>query len=163
MLRLYGAACIHASHMHEVSSEACEGAAGTYDLAAADASPASSVVRVIVSDGHGRVRPARSEPARIQYPFPPPATHRSCLPLRVSQDRVHRRRAHQRDRHRPLRHADCGAGSVIGSTWRLRASERRCSPCLPQRALASPCGQPRRLNRPAVARAIWRQHAWLEP
>ena len=142
-----------------VSAEPCVGAAGTYDPAADDAPPASSVARVIVSDGRGRVQPTRSEPARIRYPLPPPAAHRSCLPRRVSQDRIHRRRAHQRDRQRPLRHAGYGADPVLGSRWRLRASERRCSPCLPQRAPASPYGQPRRRNRPAVARAIWRPPA----
>ena len=153
LLAIMRRACMRRLH------EPCEGAAGTYDLAADGAPPASSVASVIVSDAHGRVQPARSEPARIHYPFPPPATHRSCLPLRVSQDRIHRRRAHLRDRHRLLRHAGCGAEGVLRSTWRLRASERRCSPCLPQRAPASPYGQPRRRNRPAVARAIWRPPA----
>ena len=103
-----------------VSAEACEAAARTYDLAAADASPASSVARVIVLDGCGRVQPARSEPARILYLLSPPASQRSYLLLRISQARIHRRRGHRRDREPPLCLPGCGPEAVLGSTLRPR-------------------------------------------
>ena len=38
-------------------------------------------------DGRSRARLARSQPARIHCPFPPPTTQRSCLLQRASQDR----------------------------------------------------------------------------
>ena len=40
-----------------------------------------------MSDGRSRARPARIEPVSILYPFSPPASQRSCLLQRVSQDR----------------------------------------------------------------------------
>ena len=91
-----------------------------------------------MSDGRSRARPARIEPVSILYPFSPPASQRSCLLQRVSQDRIHRRRAHRCDRHYALRHPGCGADAVLGSTRRPRASAWRCSPCLPHRAPSCP-------------------------
>ena len=40
-----------------------------------------------MSDGRSRARPAHIEPVIIHYPFSPPASQRSCLLQRVSQDR----------------------------------------------------------------------------
>ena len=115
-----------------------------------------------MSDGRSRARPARSELARIQYPFPPPASNHSCLPRCVLQDRMHRRRSHRRGRHRPLRQPGYGPDGVLGSSRRPRASAWRRSPCMPQRAPASPYGQPRRGDRAAVARASWRRRVWQD-
>ena len=58
--------------------EPCVGAAGTYDLAADDAPPASSVARVIVSDGRDRVIETCPQRART-HPLPITAARYSPL------------------------------------------------------------------------------------
>ena len=115
LLHLRGAACTAASPTHGLHLRACEGPAGTDDLAARDASLALSVARVILSHRRGRMEPARGEPACVPFPFPWPAAHRLCVRRRVAQARHFRRVGHRAHRHRLHRHASCAADGADGS------------------------------------------------